>query len=374
MKKNIISYNVDERENKMSLVNKKPLMTIIVPAYNVEKYLEQCLDSLVYQTIMDHRIIVVNDGSTDNTAEIIKKYINEYPELISWIDQENKGLGAARNRGLRLVETPFVTCIDSDDWQDQMFVERIKNVVNKYDEQPDIIFTLPWLYDSVTHQVTEWYDKDTFEKIFFPNSEKEDKMSIVTNARENKFLYELEASTNRRIYRTEFLHKIGFSYTEGKKWEDVKPHFHAIHHADRCIALKNTGFFYRVNTGGQITSGGGKSRLDIIPVFRDTLDMAFTEGWNEIEIAYILRMLWNFTTWSIDVTNTEYIGSLLKNLHELFNSIPYKNFKIYFKTCSPHRRKEMVKTWLLKSPFYNILKDYRVREYGVRIIRKLKRR
>lgn len=374
MKKNIISYNVDERENKMSLVNKKPLMTIIVPAYNVEKYLEQCLDSLVYQTIMDHRIIVVNDGSTDNTAEIIKKYINEYPELISWIDQENKGLGAARNRGLRLVETPFVTCIDSDDWQDQMFVERIKNVVNKYDEQPDIIFTLPWLYDSVTHQVTEWYDKDTFEKIFFPNSEKEDKMSIVTNARENKFLYELEASTNRRIYRTEFLRKIGFSYTEGKKWEDVKPHFHAIHHADRCIALKNTGFFYRVNTGGQITSGGGKSRLDIIPVFRDTLDMAFTEGWNEIEIAYILRMLWNFTTWSIDVTNTEYIGSLLKNLHELFNSIPYKNFKIYFKTCSPHRRKEMVKTWLLKSPFYNILKDYRVREYGVRIIRKLKRR
>ncbi|MBR5873268.1 MAG: glycosyltransferase family 2 protein [Oscillospiraceae bacterium] len=358
----------------MSLVNKKPLMTIIVPAYNVEKYLEQCLDSLVYQTIMDHRIIVVNDGSTDNTAEIIKKYINEYPELISWIDQENKGLGAARNRGLRLVETPFVTCIDSDDWQDQMFVERIKNVVNKYDEQPDIIFTLPWLYDSVTHQVTEWYDKDTFEKIFFPNSEKEDKMSIVTNARENKFLYELEASTNRRIYRTEFLRKIGFSYTEGKKWEDVKPHFHAIHHADRCIALKNTGFFYRVNTGGQITSGGGKSRLDIIPVFRDTLDMAFTEGWNEIEIAYILRMLWNFTTWSIDVTNTEYIGSLLKNLHELFNSIPYKNFKIYFKTCSPHRRKEMVKTWLLKSPFYNILKDYRVREYGVRIIRKLKRR
>lgn len=358
----------------MILSNKSPFLTIIVPAYNVEKYLEQCLDSLVYQTVIDHKVIVVNDGSTDSTPEIIKRYVNEYPDLISWIDQENKGLGAARNRGLKMVETPFVACLDSDDWQDQMFVERIKTVLDKYDEYPDIIFTMPKIYDSASKRVLEWYDKYTLEAIFYPHGGDENSLSIVTNVKNDRRIYELEANANRRVYRTAFLKDITFMYQEGVKWEDVKPHFHATHNAKRCIAMKNTGFFYRINTGGQITAGGGKTRLDIIPVFQQTIDMAMKENWDEKEIAYILRMLWSFSQWSIDVTNMEYIGKLLSELHVLFKSIPYKYFKVYFNTCSPHKRKEMVKTWILRSPFYNVLKDYRSREKGTRLINRLRRR
>lgn len=358
----------------MSLLNNTPLMTIIVPAYNVEKYLEQCLDSIVNQTVKDHKVIVVNDGSTDSTLEIIKRYVNEYPDIISCIDQENKGLGAARNIAMSKVDTPFVTCLDSDDWQDIMFVEKVKNVLGKYDEYPDIIFTMPQIYDSASKRVLEWYDKYIMEGIFYPYGGDENSLSIVTNVKNDRRIYELEANANRRVYRTAFLKDINFMYQEGVKWEDVKPHFWAIHNAQRCIAMKNTGFFYRINTGGQITAGGGKTRLDIIPVFQQTINMAMKENWEEKEIAYILRMLWSFSQWSIDVTNAEYIGKLLSELHILFRSINYKYFKVYFNTCSPHRRKEMVKTWILKSPFYMLLGDYRNRDLAKSIASKLRRK
>ena len=69
------------------------LLSIVVPAYNVERYIEDCLSSLVNQTMQNHKIIIVNDGSTDDTEKICLKYAKKYPEIITYIFQENKGLG-----------------------------------------------------------------------------------------------------------------------------------------------------------------------------------------------------------------------------------------------------------------------------------------
>lgn len=73
-----------------------PMLTVVVPAYNVEKYLEECLDSLLNQTEMDHKIIIINDGSKDLTGEIAKWYAEKYKDLIFYVEQENQGLGATR--------------------------------------------------------------------------------------------------------------------------------------------------------------------------------------------------------------------------------------------------------------------------------------
>lgn len=93
-------------------MNESAFLTIIVPAYNVERFLGQCLNSLVNQSLMAHTVIVVNDGSSDRTGEIAKKYAKDNPELIDYIEQENRGLGAARNVGLQKVKTSFVTFLD----------------------------------------------------------------------------------------------------------------------------------------------------------------------------------------------------------------------------------------------------------------------
>jgi len=343
-----------------------PFLTIIVPAYNVEKYLDDCLNSLLTQTEQDHKVIIVNDGSTDSTGEIAKRYAAMYPNLFQYIEQENQGQGAARNNGLTYVDTPYVGFLDSDDWLDCTYIEKIKRELSRQEEMVDIIFTLPWIYNDATHQVLAWYDKDLLERLFYPRGGDENVPSSILNVKmeHGLELFDLEPNVCRKVFRTEYLKQIHFHFPEGIKWEDVPPHFEVIHNAKRCIAVKGTGFFYRINTSGQTTAGTGKTRLDIIPVFSNSIRAARENEWTDIEIVHIIKMLWTFTGWSIGVTNTEYIEPLLKGLHGLFRSIPKKYFTLYLATCSPHRLREKVMTWVLRSPFYNILKDYRTRQKG----------
>lgn len=93
-----------------------PLLSVIVPVYNVERYLSQCLRSLVNQTLENIEIIVVNDGSTDGSQEIIDSFQKQYPEKIFPYIKENGGLGSARNFGIERASGYFVAFVDSDDW------------------------------------------------------------------------------------------------------------------------------------------------------------------------------------------------------------------------------------------------------------------
>lgn len=92
-------------------------LSVIVPIYNVEKYLEQCLDSIVNQTYKDLEIILVNDGSPDNSGEICKRYA-EKDSRIKYIEKENGGLVSAYTEGYKYVTSEYVTFVDSDDWID----------------------------------------------------------------------------------------------------------------------------------------------------------------------------------------------------------------------------------------------------------------
>ena len=90
-------------------------LSIVIPVYNVEKYLAKCLDSVIYPALDGYEVIVVNDGSTDGSGAIAAEYAAHYPGLLRLIEQENGGLGAARNTGLEAAEGEFVFFLDSDD-------------------------------------------------------------------------------------------------------------------------------------------------------------------------------------------------------------------------------------------------------------------
>ena len=91
-------------------------VSVIVPVYNVEKYIDKCLNSLVNQTLEDIEIIVVNDGSPDNSQEIIDKYVKDYPNKVKSYIKENGGQGSARNYGLKYATGEYVGYVDSDDY------------------------------------------------------------------------------------------------------------------------------------------------------------------------------------------------------------------------------------------------------------------
>ena len=329
----------------------KALLTIIVPAYNVEAYIEECLNSLVNQTVRNHKIIIVNDGSTDKTEEKCLKYKEEYEELITYVYQDNKGLGGARNTGMQYVDTPYLTFLDSDDWLSIKFVEKFSKLMEWTDEKPEMVFTLPWVFDSVTNRILSWKDKEIYDSIF---EVKENKSYVKTNVRKNPELYKLEVSSCRKIYKTEFLEDNKFFFPEKLKWEDVPGHFYLLNKANTCMALPEVGFFYRTNQGGQITSGGGKTRLDMVPIFEQLLKVQEENNFIEIERAYVLRLILDFSLWSVEATNVEYIVELLNKLHIFWKKIDKNDLQFYLDNLS--QKKGFVAS--LMSENYLKLKEY----------------
>lgn len=104
-----------------------PKVSIIVPVYNTEKYLRKCLDSLVNQTLDNIEIVIVNDGSKDSSPEIIKEYIDRYPEKFVYASQENSGQAVARNKAIKMCSGEYIGFLDSDDFVRTDMFERMYN-------------------------------------------------------------------------------------------------------------------------------------------------------------------------------------------------------------------------------------------------------
>ena len=100
-------------------------LSIIVPVYNVKKYLAECLDSLVNQTITDYEVILVDDGATDGSGELCDEYAGRYPELVRVLHIDNGGQGRARNFGIETARGEFLGFVDSDDWVELTMYEKL---------------------------------------------------------------------------------------------------------------------------------------------------------------------------------------------------------------------------------------------------------
>jgi len=158
-------------------------ISIIVPVYNVEKYLPQCLDSIINQTFTDFECICVNDGSPDNSLAILNEYAHK-DKRIKVISQENRGLSFARNLGLKVVTGKYISFIDSDDFISKDFLEKLLTVAEK--ENSDIVYCKHKTYLSIDNKYKDTLKRNVINKLFFKYSkEKQLKhiLSIVENAR-----------------------------------------------------------------------------------------------------------------------------------------------------------------------------------------------
>ena len=118
-------------------MNNTPLISVIVPVYNVEKYLRKCVDSIVNQTYKNLEIILVDDGSPDNCGKICDEFA-EMDNRVMVIHKENGGLSSARNAGLDIATGEYITFVDSDDYIENDTYEKVVVAINKFDS--DLIF------------------------------------------------------------------------------------------------------------------------------------------------------------------------------------------------------------------------------------------
>ena len=108
-------------------------ISVIVPIYNTEAYLDKCINSLLNQTLKDIEIILINDGSKDNSEKIVEKYLDKYNNIIKYHKKENEGQGIARNYALNLAKGEYVTFVDSDDYIEDTMLEKLYNKAKEDD-------------------------------------------------------------------------------------------------------------------------------------------------------------------------------------------------------------------------------------------------
>lgn len=106
-------------------------ISVIIPVYNTEKYLRRCFDSVINQTYPNMEMVVINDGSKDNSEKIINEYRNEYPEIISYYSKENTGVADTRNFGIEKAKGDYIMFLDSDDYIDEALFNHLEIYVNQ---------------------------------------------------------------------------------------------------------------------------------------------------------------------------------------------------------------------------------------------------
>ena len=115
-----------------------PIISIIIPVYNAEPYLTKCLDSIICQDIQDCEVLLIDDGSTDNSASICQQYSGKY-DNITFIHKENGGVSSARNAGLNIAQGQYICFIDADDWVEPNYLQTLKSYTQS-ENTTDILF------------------------------------------------------------------------------------------------------------------------------------------------------------------------------------------------------------------------------------------
>lgn len=347
------------------------IITFIIPAYNAADTIGRTLDSILYQTDSRYEIIIINDGSTDATETVCKKYSEKRKDKITYIYQENRGLGGARNRGLELAAGEYISFLDSDDWLMPGYVESIVGQLKKisYEDRPEMIMTLPQIYHEGSRQVSDWYDKALFDQIFNQDG-------VIVSPQEYKEIYQFEVNMCRKVISLDFIKSINFKFREHIKWEDVLPHFWLLSKCTKCMGIGSVGFYYRVGSVSQITAARGSERLDILTVFDDLAKYISREQRKDLEFP-AMRVMVRFAIWCIKMADIETRGLLVKEVYRFFQTIP----KSYYKSLRRESRHEYSKAdaiqyWLFSiainhKAFCWIFDDYLYQEIGEKTVKKL---
>lgn len=219
-------------------------VSIIIPVYNVEKYLCKCLDSVISQSIESKEIIVVNDGSTDGSGDIIKSYKDKYPDLIV-INKTNGGLASARNSGLKVASGEFIGFVDSDDFIDK---EMYKNLFEEANDKSCDIAMCGHLRVFNDHE----------EKYFYKYNE--DRIYNSKQILRDFLTHKISLSCCDKLFRRKLFEGNNIFFPEGKLNEDIQVVFGLILNST-SICFNNNTYYHYYQRAGSITK---KIKLNFI--------------------------------------------------------------------------------------------------------------
>ena len=292
--------------------------SVIIPVYNVEKYIDRCLKSIISQNYDDLEIIVIDNGSTDSSGSICDTYASEY-SIISVYHIENHGVGAARNFGLSKARGEFIYFVDSDDYLvGNLFADFADKLVSDLDL---VVFSY---YNSFEEDLTEKsrtekslpfkgnYDKDGFIKIF-----------------KELFLSDMLYTVWNKIYRREFLLENNLYFEQYELGEDVRFNLDVYRNVNKIYLSQDSYYVYVIGRNGSAMSGYNPKRLQY--------------QLQELKMVDNLLSDWNLD--SFDFDNTVKARILMSNIYNITkqNLSLNRKIKLVKDTCERQDMEDFIK-------------------------------
>ena len=226
---------------------KKPLISIVIPAYNVEQYLKRCIESILNQTYDNLEIILIDDGSPDNCGIIMEQYAKK-DKRIGVYHKKNGGLSDARNFGIHRVTGEYITFIDSDDWVSPYYISNLYKAIKKDDSD----ISASWF--------TEIY-KENSKEVKGEEYLKNYKCLSRKTALE-KMLYQdgIETSAWGKLYKMDIFQDL--RYPVGKLYEDIPVTYEILKRSKKIAVIGNVDYFYFQRTDSIQNVKFNKRKLD----------------------------------------------------------------------------------------------------------------
>ena len=291
-------------------------VSVIVPVYNVEKYLEKCLDSLVNQTLKDIEIIIVNDGSPDNSQEIIDKYVKKYSNIKAY-QKENGGLSDARNYGIKLATGDYIAFLDSDDYvRTDMYKKMYEKAVGGN-------------FDMVVCDINYIFENSDEVQRAYSNL-KTDTTDI------KKVMLNIYPAAWNKIFKRK-LFQTGIEFKKGVWFEDVEFIYRMLPHV-KTIGVIHESFNQYLQREGSITKSIDKRIYHYIDNWNGIVkyyqeNNFYDKYYNELEYSYVRYLYATFIKQASKYDYEEYQKAVDKAIENVKNNFPkYRKNKYFYQS------------------------------------------
>ena len=286
-------------------------LSVIVPVYNVEKYIKKCLDTLTNQTLKDIEILVINDGSPDNSQKIIDKYVKKHKNIKSYI-KENGGLSDARNYGIEKAKGEYIAFVDSDDYISENMYEVMYNKAKEKD------------YDMVVCNLNYVYD-DKIVKAY--SNIKEDTTDI------KRTMLNIYPSAWNKIFKRD-LFDSGIKFKKNVWFEDVE-FIYRLLPSVKSIGVVDNHFYQYVQREGSITNTINEKLYHyidnwngIIKYYKD--NNIYNTYKKELEYSYVRYIYATFVKQASRYCKEDYLKAVEKAIENVKNNFPHYRKNKYF--------------------------------------------
>lgn len=285
----------------------KPVISIIIPAYNVKDYVGKCLLSIIKQTFKEIEILIIDDGSNDGTKEIIELFRQD--KRVKIFTQKNMGVSQARNLGLKNALGKYIGFVDSDDWIDENYYEKLYQTVSKYNADIGITSIIKHKKSYIKYNLH--YKKEKLAVSL------KDKIKLCEDKSHRIF------SVWNRLYKKELIDRYNLTFPPGRIMEDVPFSIRAIYYANSIVSVPHIKYHYIERSSSIINSSDkcGKRKKDHILAYNELIDFAAEHGIKLPERLNYINNYWIFPLFKV------YVGKYMKKVL-LFGIIPILKYSI----------------------------------------------